>query len=265
MKRIITISVLASLLMGQSGIEIAKMVDEKLSPKDMSNKTKMVLTNSKGKTRANTMISKTMDGNKKQIIWFLEPKDDKGVAFLKIEHDDKDDEMRMWLPAFKKIRRISSMRMWLPAFKKIRRISSKKKGDSFMGSDLSYEDMSSRDLKDNDHNRLDDEIINGKDCFVLEVQPKKEAKSSYSKHISWIEKSSLMAIKENSYDKRGQLKKKKEFSHKLLKGYYLMDRVFVEDVQKKHTTEVSFEDIKVDMGIKENLFQEKNLKRMPRN
>ncbi|MBT7974124.1 MAG: outer membrane lipoprotein-sorting protein [Candidatus Marinimicrobia bacterium] len=249
MKRIITISVLASLLMGQSGIEIAKMVDEKLSPKDMSNKTKMVLTNSKGKTRANTMISKTMDGNKKQIIWFLEPKDDKGVAFLKIEHDDKDDEMRMWLPAFKKIRRISS----------------KKKGDSFMGSDLSYEDMSSRDLKDNDHNRLDDEIINGKDCFVLEVQPKKEAKSSYSKHISWIEKSSLMAIKENSYDKRGQLKKKKEFSHKLLKGYYLMDRIFVEDVQKKHTTEVSFEDIKVDMGIKENLFQEKNLKRMPRN
>ena len=249
MKRIITISVLASLLMGQSGIEIAKMVDEKLSPKDMSNKTKMVLTNSKGKTRANTMISKTMDGNKKQIIWFLEPKDDKGVAFLKIEHDDKDDEMRMWLPAFKKIRRISS----------------KKKGDSFMGPDLSYEDMSSRDLKDNDHNRLDDEIINGKDCFVLEVQPKKEAKSSYSKHISWIEKSSLMAIKENSYDKRGQLKKKKEFSHKLLKGYYLMDRVFVEDVQKKHTTEVSFEDIKVDMGIKENLFQEKNLKRMPRN
>ena len=249
MKRIITISVLASLLMGQSGIEIAKMVDEKLSPKDMSNKTKMVLTNSKGKTRANTMISKTMDGNKKQIIWFLEPKDDKGVAFLKIEYDDKDDEMRMWLPAFKKIRRISS----------------KKKGDSFMGSDLSYEDMSSRDLKDNDHNRLDDEIINGKDCFVLEVQPKKEAKSSYSKHISWIEKSSLMAIKENSYDKRGQLKKKKEFSHKLLKGYYLMDRVFVEDVQKKHTTEVSFEDIKVDMGIKENLFQEKNLKRMPRN
>jgi negative regulator of sigma E activity len=136
-----------------------------------------------------------MDGNKKQIIWFLEPKDDKGVAFLKIEHDDKDDEMRMWLPAFKKIRRISS----------------KKKGDSFMGSDLSYEDMSSRDLKDNDHNRLDDEIINGKDCFVLEVQPKKEAKSSYSKHISWIEKSSLMAIKENSYDKRGQLKRKKNF------------------------------------------------------
>ena len=38
-------------------------------------------------------ISKSMDGNKKQLIWFLEPKDDKGVAFLKIEHDNKDDEI----------------------------------------------------------------------------------------------------------------------------------------------------------------------------
>ena len=49
-----------------------------------------------------------MDNNAKQIIWFLEPKDDRGVAFLKIEHNKKDDEMRMWLPAFKKVRRISA-------------------------------------------------------------------------------------------------------------------------------------------------------------
>ena len=109
-----------SIIFGQTGIEIAKMVDERKTPKDMSNVTKMVLKNSKGKTRTNLMVSKSMDGNKKQIIWFLEPKDDKGVAFLKIEHDNKDDEMRMWLPAFKKIRRISS----------------KKKGDAFMGSEL---------------------------------------------------------------------------------------------------------------------------------
>ena len=75
-------------LFSQSGYEIAKMMDEKPSPKDMSNRTQMVLTNSKGKTRTNAMVSKSVDGNKKQITWFMEPKDDKGVAFLKIEHDD---------------------------------------------------------------------------------------------------------------------------------------------------------------------------------
>jgi hypothetical protein len=43
-----------------------------------------------------------------------------------------------------------------------------------------------------------------------------------------------------------------------------MKRVFVDDVQKKHSTEVIFSDIEVDSGINEKLFQEKNLKRIPR-
>jgi outer membrane lipoprotein-sorting protein len=42
-----------------------------------------------------------------------------------------------------------------------------------------------------------------------------------------------------------------------------MKRVFVRDVQKNHSTEVTFSDVKVDSGIKEKLFQEKNLKRLP--
>ncbi|MBT6631611.1 MAG: outer membrane lipoprotein-sorting protein, partial [Candidatus Marinimicrobia bacterium] len=195
MKKIIYSTLLFTFLFGQTGLEIAKMIDEKKSPVDMFNKTEMILKNKKGKTRTNAMISKSIDGNKKQLIWFLEPKDDKGVAFLKIEHDTKDDEMRMWLPAFKKVRRISS----------------KKKGDSFMGSDLSYEDLSSRNLDENEYLRLADKTIDGKECFVIQITPNKSLKSSYSKHMSWIEKSTLNAVKEESFDKRGKLKKKKEF------------------------------------------------------
>ena len=48
-------------------------------------------------------------------------------------------------------------------------------------------------------------------------------------------------------------------------NYYVIKKVFVEDVQKKHTTEVTFSDVQVDTGIDENLFQEKNLKRLPHN
>jgi len=239
---------LTGVLPAQSGYEIAKMVDERLAPRDLTNTTNMILTNSRGKTRTHTMISKSMDGNKKQIIWFLEPKDDKGVAFLKIEHDDKVDEMRMWLPAFKKVRRISS----------------KKKGDAFMGSDLSYEDLSSRELNENDYNRMEDEPVNGIDCYVLEIIPKKEAKSSYTKHVSWIDMSTLTAVKENSFDKRGKLHKTKEFRYGQMGDYQVINRVFVRDTQNQHSTEVMFSDIEVDSGIDENLFHEKNLKRLPR-
>ena len=245
--KLIFILSLNVVLFSQSGYEIAKMMDEKLSPKDMSNRTKMVLTNSKGKIRTNAMVSKSVDGNKKQIIWFMEPKDDKGVAFLKLENEDKEDEMRMWLPAFKKVRRISS----------------KKKGDSFMGSDLSYEDMSNRDMSENEYTRLDDETVNEIECYVLEITPKKEAKSAYSKHISWIAKEGLYGVKENSFDKRGELKKRKVFNFQKLKDYHVIERVFVEDIQKNHTTEVTFSEVKVDSGIDNKLFQEKNLKRLP--
>ena len=75
--RFTLLTLLITMASGQTGIEIAKMVDDKVSPKDMSNTTKMVLTNSKGKTRTNVMMSKSMDGNKKQIIWFMAPKDDR--------------------------------------------------------------------------------------------------------------------------------------------------------------------------------------------
>jgi outer membrane lipoprotein-sorting protein len=249
MKNITVLILIATISFGQTGIEIAKMVDEKPTPKDMSNKTKMVLTNSKGKSRTNVMVSISIGNNKKQIIWFMEPKDDRGVAFLKIEHNDKDDEMRMWLPAFKKVRRISS----------------KKKGDSFMGSDMNYEDLSNRELNENEYKRLDDEIVNGVECYVLEIIPKKEVKSSYSKHISWIAKNGLYGVKEESFDKRGILLKKKEYTFNKVQEYYIIDRVFVENVQKQHSTEVTFLDVKVDSGIDDGLFQEKNLKRLPRN
>ena len=249
MKYFLVGSFFVSVLTGQSGYDIAKKLDEKEQPKDLINRTSMVLTNSKGKTRTNTMISKSMDSNRRQMIWFLEPKDDKGVAFLKIEHDDGNDEMRMWLPAFKKVRRISSS----------------KKSDSFMGSDLSYEDMTSRELSENTYNRLEDDVVDGRECYVLEIIPSEKLNSSYSKHISWVIKDGLLGLIEESYDKRGELKKVKSFVFEKIQDYYVIKEISVKDVQRNHTTNIKFDHIQVDTGIDEKLFHEKNLKRLPRN
>ena len=53
-----------------------------------------------------------------------------------------------------------------------------------MGSDLSYEDMSNRNIDKYSYNRLDDALIDGKTCYVIEAIPASESRSSYSKHIS---------------------------------------------------------------------------------
>ena len=235
------------LVFSQSGRDIAEMIENRPAPDDLINKTVMILTNSKGKTRTHKMISKSKNGSEKQIIWFMEPKDDRGIAFLKIEHKNRDDEMRMWLPAFKKVRRISS----------------KKKSDSFMGSDLSFEDLSNRRLNSNDYKRLEDAKWLGRDCYVLETVPKKESKSNYVRHVSWIDKNHINILKEQSFNKKNKLEKEKHFSYETRGKYQLIKKVSVENLLEKHATEITFSDIVINSGISDKLFNDISLRRLP--
>ena len=99
-----------SSLYGLSGLELAIKMQERPKPNDLKSENTMILTNKKGKKKTSKLISKSKDDSKKQMIWFLEPKDDFGISFLKIEHENEDDYMNMWLPGFKKFRRISSQK-----------------------------------------------------------------------------------------------------------------------------------------------------------
>ena len=235
------------LVFSQSGRDIAEMIENRPTPNDLINQTVMILSNSKGKTRTHKMISKSKNGSEKQIIWFIEPKDDRGIAFLKIEHDNKDDEMRMWLPAFKKVRRISS----------------KKKSDAFMGSDLSFEDLSNRRLNSNDYKRLEDAKWLGRDCYVLETVPKKESKSNYVRHVSWIDKNHMNILKEQSFNRKNKLEKEKHISYQTRGKYQLIKKVSVKNLLKKHATEITFSDIVINSGISDKIFNDINLRRLP--
>jgi outer membrane lipoprotein-sorting protein len=249
MKKYISIIVLiVSISFSQTGFDIAVQIDEKQKPNDMKTNLTMVLTNRKGKTRTSTLRSVTKDDSKKQIIWFLAPADDKGVAFLKIEHEGEDDEMRLWLPAFNKVRRISS----------------KQKADSFMGSDMSYEDMTSRELNEYTYKLTGSEIIDNTEYYILESIPNPELGSTYSKHIAWVSKSDYLVMKEESYDNSGRLLKVKLLKYKRLKEYDVPKEMYVENVQKNHNTRLTFDQIEVDTNVPDKLFQEKNLKRIPR-
>jgi outer membrane lipoprotein-sorting protein len=208
----------------------------------------MTLINKKGKTRTSSLRSITKDDGAKQIIWFLSPADDKGVSFLKIEHDDKDDEMRMWLPAFKKVRRISA----------------KKRSDSFMGSDMSYEDMSTRQLDEFNFNILGNEIYQDIPCHLLESTPKEHIRTEYSRHITWVDSTLFIPLKEESYDKSGILLKEKNFSYTVIKDYQILTEIRVTNIQKNHTTSLTFENIELDSGVEDNLFHERYLKRLPK-
>ena len=132
-----------------------------------------------------------------------------------------------------------------------------------MGSDLSYEDLYTRNKEEFSFKIIAEEEINHEICYKLESIPNQNLKSEYSKHISWISKSNLIPVKEESYDKKGLLLKEKQFQYKKIDEFWIVEKISVNNVQKKQSTKVNIENIEINMNINDNLFQEKNLKRLP--
>ena len=67
--------------------------------------------------------------------------------------------------------RLDDQWLYLPALKRVKRIASSNKAGPFMGSEFSYEDISSKEVEKYTYNFLRDEELNGLDCFVVEYDP----------------------------------------------------------------------------------------------
>ena len=232
-----------SLIFSESitGYQLAKMIDDKDQPKSSKSEISMTLMNlKKDRKKTKEMISISKNDGEKMLIFFKTPKRDKGIGFLKIENKNSD-----------------KLSLFIPKLKKVRRISSNNQSDSFMGSDLSFEDMLSRNLDDFNYNILDSEDDS---LYILESICK-DKDSEYSRHISWISKDHLLIKKEDSYDQEGNLLKKKIFEQILIQDYHLVSKIDVTNIQEKHRTILEINNLEIDSDIKDDIFQEKNLKR----
>ena len=235
---------LFSILFSHTGYEIAERMTSREAPLDIKSKLIMTLEDKDNNKMESIIRSQTKDNGKKQIMWFLYPPDSRGISLYKIENKKGRDIMKMWLPAFKKIRKISSSR----------------KSDNFMGSDLSFEDLYSRELDDYSYTI---EFIEESNQYVMTSIPKENIKSSYSKHISWINKDNLLINKEESYNKSGSLFKTKEFKYINIDGFDLVEKITVVDIKKNHKTYLKFAEMILNSGLKDSDFHEKNLRRIP--
>jgi hypothetical protein len=131
-------------------------------------------------------------GNKRILIQFQDPAAVKGTRFLTMENPGKDDDR--WI--------------FLPSLGKVRRVAASEGSGSFVGTDFSYDDISSADRNaDLDrHSILREESLNGRACYVIESVPK-DSSYQYSKMIQWIDKGNQVNYKVELYDKRAALVK----------------------------------------------------------
>ena len=247
MKLIIPVFFILNYIFTMSGLELANLMDSRSKPLDIKSLNTMTLTNKKDKKKVLELISMSKDDSKKQMIWFLKPRKDKGIAFLKLEKEDEDDFMTMWLPGFSRFKRIKSSQ----------------KSDSFMGSDLSFEDLTNRTISDYDYKILN---IDENNFYYLESIPK-GIDSEYSRHVTKvkeIEKNVFIPLEEESYDIEDQLLKNKIFNFKKINSYYIMDKLEVRNVQKNHSTLLTLNEIELNNQFEDSKFSQRSLKIIPK-
>lgn len=159
---------------------------------DYTAEMEMILKNKHGgESRRSIRLSTlevTGDGDKSLSI-FDTPKDVKGTAFLTYSHKVGDDDQ--WL--------------YLPALKRVKRISSRNKSGSFMGSEFAYEDIASQEVEKYTFKYLREEPYQDQDCFVIESTPVDSKNSGYTRRISWIDKKEYRLLKVDYYDRTESL------------------------------------------------------------
>ena len=184
--------------------------------------------------------------NQKYYTYFHAPADVRGTAFLVWKYPDKDDDR--WL--------------FIPAIKLVTRIAAKDNQSSFVGSDFTYEDVSGRDLGADAYELLREEATAGRDCYVVQSNPK--AASAFSRKVSWIDKTSFLPVKEEYYDVQNDISRVFTADEvKEIKGHPTAVRRTMKNLKSGHYTEVVFENVDYDAGLEEGLFSERSLQTPP--
>ncbi len=217
---------------------------------DMRIKILMELINKDGRKRIRelTMLRKDYEesGNQKYFMYFHKPADVKGTTFMVYKYPGRDDDR--WL--------------FIPAINLVKRIAANDKYSSFVGSDFTYEDISGRKPTEDTHTLLREEKLNGKDCFVIESIPREA--SVYTKRISWIDKKTYLPLKEEFYDKQNELYRVFEaLEIKDIDGFPTITGRVMRNVKTGHRTDVTFQDVQYNLGIEDNIFSERYLRRPP--
>ncbi|MBF0454485.1 MAG: outer membrane lipoprotein-sorting protein [Magnetococcales bacterium] len=234
----------------EKGLAIAREVDQRDNGfQDSTAKMTMTLKNRAGQESFRYIRFKTLevegDGDKSLSI-FDKPRDIKGTAMLTFSHATKPDDQ--W--------------MYLPALKRVKRISSRNKSGPFMGSEFAFEDLGSQEVEKYHYKWLRDEPCNGLDCFVVERRPAYEH-SGYTRQEVWIDKEAYRVQKAVYYDRKNSLLKSQTFSgyKQYLNKFWRTTTMEMVNHQTGKSTQLLWEDYQFRVGLDSNDFNRNSLKR----
>lgn len=231
----------------ERGLQIAKAADKADTGfKSAVVTIKMTLKNRNGQTSTRSLMSKTLelteDGDKSLIV-FNSPKDVRGTSTLTYTHKIGPDDQ--WL--------------YLPSIKRVKRISSNNKSGPFVGSEFSYEDLSSQEVE-----KYTYKFLEAKGNLMLVEQDPVDPKSGYKRRVVTYNKDKGYRIeKVEFYDRKNSLLKTLTYTgYKVYKNKFWRAGVLhMVNHQTKKETQLEFSDYDFDSDLSDSDFTQTALKR----
>ncbi|MEM7304548.1 MAG: outer membrane lipoprotein-sorting protein [Pseudomonadota bacterium] len=211
----------------------------------------MVLQNAAGKESSRTLEIQTLeapndDVGDKSLVIFDSPRDINGTALLShAKIIDPDDQ---WL--------------YLPALKRVKRISSTNKSGPFVGSEFAFEDFTSTELKKYDYKWLREEACGEFTCDVIERYPLYE-NSGYTRQISWIDQTDYQVRRLDYYDRKNALLKTLDFEEyrQYDDKHWRSHKLSMQNHQTGKSTALIYSDYDFNSDLSDNDFNKGVLKR----
>jgi len=223
---------------GAKGLAIAREMDRRDAGwGDQQAEMMMILRNRQGQESLRRLRVRTLevagDGDLSLTI-FDEPRDVKGTAFLSHTHALEADDQ--WL--------------YLPALKRVKRISSANKSGPFMGSEFAYEDLTSHEVDKYRYRWLRDEPLDGRPSMVMERVPVYEH-SGYSHQVVWVDAQMWQPLKVEYYDRKDALLKTLELTRyaQYLQRFWRPGRMQMVNHQNGKSTELLWSGYRFGTGL----------------
>ncbi|QTA89115.1 outer membrane lipoprotein-sorting protein [Desulfonema magnum] len=228
---------------------------------DGKGKVTMVITDKQGRTRerAFNMLRKDVgekDGDQQYFVYFQSPADVRKMVFMVHKHAalEKDDDR--WL--------------YMPSLDLVKRIAASDKRTSFVGSDFLYEDISGRNITEDTH-----ELIRTTDeYYVIKNIPKVPDSVEFEYYVAYIDKKTFIPMKIEYFKKDKRccriIESKKvenieaeENGKKVI--YPTVIRSSAKDMENGTKSEMTFSNVRYNIGLDDKIFTERYLRRPPRN
>ncbi|PCI51704.1 MAG: outer membrane lipoprotein-sorting protein [Alphaproteobacteria bacterium] len=191
---------------------------------------------------------------KRTVIFYTAPTNIRGTAFLTYDYPDVNIDDDQWL--------------YMPALRKVRRISASDRGDYFLGTDLTYEEIkkeSKVEFSDYHYRTLGTEDIDGFATLTVEGTPvddKISKELGYSKVIWSVDPEIWLARKVEFWDRNGNhLKTITNQNIEKIDNIWTVQKIHVINHKTGHKSLLTFSNIDYKTAVKANMFEQHMLRR----